>query len=278
MVRPAAREASVSLVPPRDPDAGVRAASRALMVATASMVFFVRLVQWESAGNPFVDALAFTVVLGAILGAHEAGHVWCAQRYGFRLGPPIFLPLPIWVGTLGALIQVKELPPSRRALLAMGAGGPLAGFTVIMVAVLLKDAAPGETPLSAPLVFHLGSMMSGSGAAVATTDPVGFAAWVGCLVTSLNLLPVGQLDGGHVFSALWPGREWQATWLTGAALCVLGVLWWPWLVWAAVVLLGLRAPLAVRNGAEEPSQAERRLALGCGLVWVMCFTPLPLAV
>jgi membrane-associated protease RseP (regulator of RpoE activity) len=245
------------------------------MGITALMVFLVRWAQWNSAGDPLRDAALFTVVLGAILGAHEAGHILAARWYGFRLGLPLFLPLPVWVGTLGAVIQVQELPPSRSALLAMGAGGPLAGFAVIVLAALCNDPSSGGEALPAPGVFQVCGWLSGADAIVVTSDPVGFAAWVGCLVTALNLFPLGQLDGGHIFAALWPGREGRATVGTLGLLCVLGVWWWPWLAWAAVLGLLLREPLGVRQRSEVPRGFERFLAAACVLVWVLCFTPVP---
>lgn len=248
------------------------------MAITAAMVFVVRWWQWEADGAELVDAALFTLVLAAILGAHEAGHVILARAYGFRLGPPLFLPLPLWVGTLGALIQVRELPPDRRALLAMGAGGPLAGFAVIALASLAKG--PGEVggELSTPALFHLAGLFTGTSPGVSVGDPIGFAAWVGCLVTALNLLPVGQLDGGHVFSALFPGRESVATGLVALGLCALGVAWWPWLVWGVVVVLGMREPLKVRRAHPPPGPVEQRLAIACAIVWALCATPVPLVI
>lgn len=259
----------------------MRIASAVMAVATGISVFGVRWWQWESAGPSVLDAVVFTVVLLAILAVHELAHVLAARGHGFRLGPPLFLPLPAWVGTLGAVIQIRELPPSRSALIAMGAAGPLAGFGVIVVALALRglEVPPSQAgwELSTPLVFQLLAVLTGGSAEVSTRDPVGFAAWVGCLVTALNLVPLGQLDGGHVLSGLLPERIGLSRIVVVTCLLILGVFWWPWIVWALVLALGLREPLGTRDAATAPGRVDWALAVACLAVFTLCFTPVPVA-
>ncbi|MCO4747591.1 MAG: site-2 protease family protein [Proteobacteria bacterium] len=254
-------------------------------MATCASVFAVRALQWDAgAGRGLFDALVFTFVLIGILLAHELGHYITARVYGFRLSLPLFLPIPVWIGTLGAIIDVREYPRSRGGLVAMGAAGPLAGFAVVvMVAAVAMarglDPVGADEPfvLSTPLLFRALGWWTGEGTQISTGDPLAFAAWIGCLVTAINLLPFGQLDGGHAFSALWPERASTAAWVVTGGLLALA-LWWPWwMVWAiALQVLGARQPMKVRNGAQPPTPLERRLGLLLIPVFVLCFTAMPI--
>lgn len=172
--------------------------------------------------NPAVllQAAIYTAALMGILGAHEMGHWLVARRLGVKTSLPVFIPMPLGIGTFGAVISMKELPPTRAALIRIGAAGPLAGG---VVALALMAAAITTCPMiplpeldpSAPagLNLELGESLTTLilGNVLSLTVPQGmvplatpfyFAAWTGFLLTSLNLLPVGQLDGGHVFYGL----------------------------------------------------------------------------
>lgn len=238
-----------------------------------------------------LDAAAYAAALMSILLCHELGHYVVALRHGFRVSLPTFIPLPVGFGTFGAIISLRSLPTSRTALLEMGAAGPLAGAVVsfAMLAVGLRFTGPDVAlePGVSYLIFSdpwiveiLGTLVAGAPPGrYAELHPVALAGWVGCLLTSINLIPVGQTDGGHIVGALLPGA---ARWITVGVLAVLvvgGLVFWPgWAVWAGVVMLlgawrGLRVP-------DEPGLTPRArvLALLALIALVVTFMPEPIEV
>ena len=251
-------------------------------------MFFVRVWMWEPgsiAEDPgqLERALWFTATLMGILLAHELGHYAVARAHGFSLSLPWFLPAPILVGTLGAIIRLEEDPRDRAGLLEMGAAGPLAGLAVVVVAFCARlafglDGLDGGTPLATPLLFGgLSWLFTGEVAVLGTADPIGFAAWLGCLLTAMNLLPFGQLDGGHVLAALVPRWARAVGWFTTGGLLLAG-LWWPgWAVWAAVLhLMGARHPVQVRRDEGVPVGRPLGVAVLAVLAFVLTFMPVPL--
>ncbi|MCB9676484.1 MAG: site-2 protease family protein [Alphaproteobacteria bacterium] len=249
-------------------------------------MFFVRVWRWEEATlaeDPvqLERALLFTGTLMAILLAHELGHYAVARSHGFRLSLPWFLPAPILVGTLGAIIRLEEEPRTRAGLLEMGAAGPLAGLCVVGVAMtwrMVAGGADGGTELATPLLWKALSLgVHGEVLPLGTADPVGFAAWLGCLLTAMNLLPFGQLDGGHVLAALTPRWARAVGWGTTAALLLAGLVWPGWAVWAAVLhLMGARHPVQVRRDDGFPRGRPLLVAGLAVLAFALCFVPIPL--
>ena len=276
-----------ALVPAPDPEVRSRRIAGVLFFTTCCSVFFVRLFFWEPgsvADDPgqLTRAWVFTATLMGILLAHELGHYAVAQLHGFRLSLPWFLPAPILVGTLGAVIRREEAPRTRAGLLEMGAAGPFAGMVVVGCAMvgrlLLGEGSTTGTPLASPLLWQaLSWLVEGEVVPLNTADPVGFAAWLGCLLTGLNLVPFGQLDGGHVLAALTPRWAERIGWVTTALLLV-GGLWWPgWAVWAAVLhLLGARVPVEVRRDSGLPTGRPLIVAACTGLLWIAVLMPVPL--
>jgi membrane-associated protease RseP (regulator of RpoE activity) len=247
-------------------------------------VFFVNTPRFAAASGPtgpLGAALGFTSALMGILLAHELGHVALAARHRFRVGFPLFLPAPFWTGTLGAILVPEEDPRDRRAQAEVGAAGPIAGFVAVVVTLLVwrgtgpvGPAADGPT-LGVPLVFRLTMAGSGWDGVVSTQDPLALAAWIGCLVTALNLLPIGQLDGGHIVVGLFPDRAVWVGRLTTAVLLVAGLGWLGWAAWAALVhVVGAGRSVAPRSTAAPPGPA-RGYALGAVLVFALTFTPRP---
>jgi membrane-associated protease RseP (regulator of RpoE activity) len=272
---------------PRD-----RTRSLALFVATLASMFIARgglaaLRDLDLA----LDAGAYAGALMAILLCHELGHYLVALRHGFRVSLPYFIPLPVGFGTFGAIITLRSLPASRTALLEMGAAGPLAGALVsfVMLALGLQWTGP-DVPLepgmsylifSDPWVVELlGTLVAGGAPGrYAELHPVALAGWVGCLLTSINLIPVGQTDGGHIVSALFPrGARW-VTWVVVAVLVVGGLLLWPgWAVWAGVILLmGAWRSLPVPSRPRLTLRA-RVLAVLAFVVLLMTFMPEPIEI
>ena len=199
-----------------------------------------------------VGGLAYAGPLMFILVCHEAGHFIQARRYGVHTSYPFFIPMPIGpLGTIGAVIGMEPRIGSRRALFDIGITGPLAGLvpTLIccVVGLSLSKYVVGRDTFADPPVlrmlahFVLGPMPQGQ---VIRTHPIAFAGWVGLLLTSVNLIPIGQLDGGHVLYALLRRKaHYVATPLLLAAMVmVLTGYWWWWLMVFLMVLMGARHP------------------------------------
>ena len=265
------------LLDPTDVEAPGRRLAVFLFFGTCASVFVVRWLRWEPAGlDPWTrswNAGLFTSTLMAVLLAHELGHVWVARAHGVRLSGPWFLPFPLAFGTLGAVIRMESRPRTRAGLLEMAAAGPLAGFVVVLLALGIRrwsgeGADPG--PLGQPWVVLL------AGRPVGTSDPIGFAAWLGCLLTALNLVPLGQLDGGHVLTAIVPRQARRLG--RGVTVALLGLAWWwpGWALWAAAIhLLGGQRTLQPLHAEEELTWRSRMvggLVVGVG---GLCWTTVP---
>ena len=253
------------------------------------------------------EGIPFAVALLGILTVHEFGHYFAARRWGLKVSFPYFLPMLHYLsllGTLGAVIRLRSPIPHRRALLDIGAAGPLAGFVVALIACLVglsqsAVVAPGyfrpelqQMPiqLGAPLLF---SALSALVLPTHTPDqmvllsPVAFAGWVGLFITAFNLFPVGQLDGGHIVYALFGRRHRAVGRLAFAGLLAMGIygilalVWnWPqgWPGWLGLALFlalfGKGHPTPV--DPETPLDTRRRLVgYVCLIVFVLCFTPVP---
>src|SRR6266849_5123413 len=171
-------------------------------------------------GGPFSDGFPFSIPLLVILGTHELGHYAMCRRYSLAATLPYFIPSPFLtlIGTFGALIRIKEPIRDKRQLLDVGAAGPLAGFFVALP--FLFYAVPRARPIPPttnpdtvlfdyPFLVHLVQRWTGVGYTSATVHehPTFMAAWFGLLVTALNLMPIGQLDGGHILRAVAGRRQ-----------------------------------------------------------------------
>ncbi len=206
-----------------------------------------------AAGGPF----ALTLLL--ILGVHEMGHYVAARYHRVKVTLPYFIPLPIpgSLGTLGATIFIRSPLQTRRVLFDVGISGPLAGLAValpLFVIGLLLAPIEFGAPITMsfrgvgtpPLLDWIGGLVvtEGSLSRAILLHPVALAAWFGVLLTALNLLPLGQFDGGHVAYALVGRLAWGLAGVTFFALALGGLLLWPtWLIWAFLAsLTGLRHP------------------------------------
>lgn len=241
------------------------------------------------------SGLAYSLTLIAILLAHEMGHYLACRHYRIRATLPYFIPAPTLIGTFGAFIRIKEPITSRRALFDIGIAGPLAGFAVALpaslIGLLIAEPAPPPPPhtesiiFQDPLLFILIQRLFDV-PRMTEWNPIYFAAWVGMLATSLNLLPVGQLDGGHVVYALL-GRRGHRAVAVGifALVCVLAIIaynryHWPgWFLYVGLLglLLGLKHPPLADE--HQPLDHPRRLVGVVGLVvFVLSFLPFPIIV
>jgi membrane-associated protease RseP (regulator of RpoE activity) len=250
--------------------------------------------------SSIIEGLKFSAALMAILLAHEAGHYVACRRYRVDATLPFFIPLPppFIAGTLGAFIKIKSPIPTRRALFDIGVAGPLAGFAVIVPVALaaMLTAAPYEAapaPDAVVVFFNDPPLLRLLAGAVGLTDlpgiapnPFYFAAWIGLLVTSLNLLPVGQLDGGHAVYALFGRRAHAQTGrLAFAGMLMLAPLGWLWhgapsgFLYAALlfVMLRVRHPEAGDEG-QPLGRLRAAVALLTLAVFLLSFLPFPLTV
>jgi membrane-associated protease RseP (regulator of RpoE activity) len=236
--------------------------------------------------------LAFSAAILSILGAHEMGHFLVARRLRVAVSYPYFIPLPFSpIGTMGAFISMKEPPPNRRSLLAIAIAGPLAGLVVAIPVLLMGlNLSVVEPPPDTPYLLEGNSLlyatlkwlMFGQFLPSETLDvslhPVAFAGWVGLLVTALNLIPAGQLDGGHILYALvGPDLAQKATWAIAMLLLLMGAVfgWFGWFVWAALIILLGRFRVPLFNEVSPLNRQQQVLAILGLVIFVLVFTPTP---
>lgn len=255
---------------------------------------------WLSEVFTVGPGLDFAMALMAILLAHETGHYIVAKRYGINASPPYFLPAPPWwnfIGTFGAFIRLRSPIVDRRQLMDVGAAGPWAGFVLAIVALLAglsqSTVVPGEVDSGqlivlanlelylgdSPVMYAARQLVVGDG--VVQLHPLAFAGWVGLFVTMLNLLPLGQLDGGHVLYALIGRHQARVSHLVWLGLIALGFLswqWW-WWVWAAIILILGRGRLAhpqVLDRKRPLPLSRAPLGWATLLLFAATFTPIPI--
>ncbi len=242
------------------------------------------------------QGLLYTGSLLAILAAHESGHYLFCRYYAVDATLPFFIPQPplLVPGTFGAFIRMKSAVPSRRALFDIGLAGPLAGFVVILpialvgVLTMQHETIPAGTSVitfNDPLLFRLIARVFRINLADGVINPFYLAAWFGALVTALNLIPVGQLDGGHgtfaVFGSQahqWIGRSMVVAMV---ALSVVGWLWYGSPAWFVFIIL-LLIMLRVRHPQPETMEplGAGRIIVGIVtlIVFVLCFLPFPITI
>lgn len=235
--------------------------------------------------------LEFSLAALTILLAHEMGHYIACRRYGLPCTLPYFLPVPINFGTFGAFIRIKAPIRSKRELFDVGIAGPIAGFIALIPFLLYgvahseiapASAAPGETLALGPCLaidlairlFH-GGLPDGM---VLNLHPVALAAWLGLLATSINLLPLGQLDGGHVLYAAAGRTQRRLALPLWILLGLMGFLWLGWLLWCVIILLiGLYHP-PVWDESTPLDPKRQALAWVALLLLVLSFMPVPLSI
>jgi membrane-associated protease RseP (regulator of RpoE activity) len=235
-------------------------------------------------GIPF----AFTL-LGILL-AHELGHFFACRAYGIDASYPYFIPAPTLIGTLGAFIRIRSPIPTRGALFDVGISGPFVGFCLAIPAlaygvahskVIAGPAAGTVVHFGTPLALRLllAWLRPGIAASNLVLHPIGRAAWVGLFATSLNLIPAGQLDGGHILYALDSRRHARISLAVALALVPLAIFYWyGWLAWA-VLLLALRFRHPPLIDPWQPLGTRRLVWSVVALaMFVLCFLPAPISI
>ena len=250
-----------------------------------SILLIATLVTTFLAGGPL-----FSISLLLILGAHEFGHYWASKKNGVQSTLPYFIPAPpIFIaGTFGAFIQIKQRIPNRMVLMEIGAAGPIAGFVValpmLILGLYLSPVTPsigmGSINFGSSLILNFCSQLV-LGVDPSSPDinihlhPIAFAGWIGMLITALNLMPVGQLDGGHIIYAIAPGKHSAIGKFFFVGLFPLGYFWPGWFFWAAMIaLMGFKtAPLKEDVGKLRLTH----IVLGSisMVIFILTFIPIP---
>jgi membrane-associated protease RseP (regulator of RpoE activity) len=232
--------------------------------------------------------IPFAVTLMVILLSHELSHYFTSKRHGVKATLPYFIPAPTIIGTFGAFIKMKSPIVTRQSLIDIGASGPIAGFIISVIAtivglsmseVVTTTRATGALNLGDSILFSflsraiLGVTSHGQDVLL---NPVAFAGWIGLFVTSINLIPVGQLDGGHIAYALMGERQVHLSIVLIIVMAALGLLLWEgWAVWAVLlVILGFRHPPVLYW--EVPLDNRRKVIGWSALViFILTFIPVP---
>jgi len=256
---------------------------------------------WEVFLHPpiLLQGASFSLTLITILLAHEMGHYLACRHYGIRCTPPYFIPFPVsYAGTLGAFIRIKSPFGGRRALFDVGIAGPLAGFVFVIPALVIgiaysrlipKASIQGAMYFGEPLLFRwLGAALIGYDPRTQdmVADPIAMAAWFGLLVTSLNLLPIWQLDGGHIAYAVF-GRERQKRISLAAAVALMLVSLYGWPIPSYLLFAVLLLVLGMKTGFYHPPTLDDGEEIGAGremlavivlIILLISFTPVPVSI
>ncbi len=236
----------------------------------------------------WIGGLTYSVPVMTILLAHEMGHFLTARRYNMVATPPYFIPAPTLIGTFGAFIKIKSPFFGKRDLFDVGIAGPIAGFVVAVPVLIIGmflsriiHVPPESTEfisfgepilfkLLQPLIFpplHKGAHI--------LLHPVAFAGWIGMLVTSLNLLPVGQLDGGHIAYAVLGRKAHLLSYGLIGILLIFALFYEGWLIWVILLLiLGLRHP-PIPYDYVPLDKTRKRLAWLALVIFILSFMPIP---
>jgi membrane-associated protease RseP (regulator of RpoE activity) len=260
-----------------------------LFIATIVSTIFTVAILFDENFN-LANGLMFGGALMGILTAHEAGHYIVSRIRRVPVTLPYFIPLPAplsFAGTMGAVIVQREPFENRRTLLEIAAAGPIAGFIVavplLALGYLLSDTnvvlpANGEVIYfgDSLLTLLLTTLRFGAPDALVNLHPVGFAAWIGLLITGINLLPAGQLDGGHVVYALLGHRAKYVSYATIAAMAALAFISQTWILWVALLFLFGRHHPPSLNEAVTLKPVHYALILASALIFVLVFIPRPI--
>ena len=230
-----------------------------------------------------------------ILGTHEFGHYFYAQKHKVDATLPYFIPAPPFlflIGTFGAFIKIKSPIYRKDALLQIGAAGPIAGFIIAVPALVIglwlsevveKVDVQGALMLGDSILMKILTWITHPGL-LENQDimlhPIAFAGWIGLLVTMLNLLPIGQLDGGHVAYAMMGEKQGWVAKAAFAALIPLSFFSLNWLVWGILILILMRStkhpPIQDIHAPLSPNNI--RVGYACLVIFILCFIPAPFSI
>ncbi|HET8689581.1 MAG TPA: site-2 protease family protein, partial [Methanosarcina sp.] len=249
-------------------------------------------VNLEKEPSQLFRGLSFTLAIMAVLGSHEMAHYAMARYHGMKASLPYFIPFPTFIGTMGAVIRYRGPVPSRKALFDVGIAGPLVGLlmSVTVTVIGLNLEVPAVKPLPDSIMFNLGLpplfvfIQKLVGVTGDNFHPVAFAGWVGMFVTLLNLLPAGQLDGGHILRAMLGKKAEKVSFLMPRILFLIGIYVIYWLKEDGVIWIFWALLLWVFAAAGHPSPLhdkveldKKRILLGIitFILGFLCFTLIP---
>ena len=246
-----------------------------LYVTSILQLFHGNILAWKG--------LVYSIPLLLILFAHEMGHYLTCRRFRVRATLPFFGPSPTLLGTVGAVIWIRSPIYSRKSLFDIGVAGPIAGFAMLIpfliAGVMLSHVSGhGQSAISfgTPLLLRVFEMarFPGISAQGIALHPLAIAAWAGLLATAMNLLPIGQLDGGHILYALFgPKTHGLVSLIAIAGLALLGIIYKPWWIWAALMFIFRRHQLVY----DRTPLGRGRMAIACGaavmLILSFCVVP-----
>lgn len=250
------------------------------------------VIPWQNPEKIYVG-LPFSITLLLILLTHEFLHYFMSRRHNVSVTLPYFIPAPTLIGTFGAIIKMRPPILDRRSLIDIGASGPIGGFIVAVIAVIIGlnysdvriveniHEVQGGIFFGSSILFHtltkiVLNIEPGKYDVVLDLHPFAIAGWVGFFVTSLNLLPIGQLDGGHVTYALF-GEKHQ--WISKGMIPILvvtGFIYWSWIILAfLMIVIGYRHPPVVYPQMQL-DRKRRLIGWACFIIFIITFTPIPI--
>ncbi len=242
-----------------------------------------------SIDNLFSGTVFFALPLMSILFVHEMGHYFTSKKHGIKTSLPFFIPIPpilpgFNIGTFGALISSSDPMPNKKALFDVGISGPLAGFIIaIPVAAIgiatseivpISDFSSGEVILGSSFLFIILSNMIHTipeGFAL-NMNSTAFAGWVGLLITSINLLPAGQLDGGHIFRAVLGEKQKYAGWIAVFIMIFTG---WTFFAIIIVLMMGMMHPPPLNDDTDIDMKRKALFFIALAIL-ILCFIPFPI--
>jgi membrane-associated protease RseP (regulator of RpoE activity) len=240
-----------------------------------------------------IGGIVYAFGIVGILFAHEMGHYLMCKRYRIPATLPFFIPFPEYspFGTLGALIQIRGFFPHRRALFDIGIAGPIASFVLSVFALFIGIRIAIDNPapvfLNYELIFGKSLMFliieniatAGSDVGISVLDhPLIFAGWVGLFVTALNLLPIGQLDGGHVVYSMFGKNSKYIYWVMLGAFGITTFFYFGWSLFFVILLLFGRKHPAPIDDFSEINQFRKRLGIAIFIVFFLSFSPVPIEI
>ncbi len=253
-----------------------------LFLATVISTFFA----WVFFNNgSFLEGIEFSIAILAIVGTHETAHFLAARKHDVKATLPYFIPAPTWIGTFGAVINVKSAIPDKDALFDLGVSGPIAGFIVtipvLIIGFLLAHVAPMQNIniqiIPSPLMYvitQFASPVIPAGYGI-VFNPLILAGWVGIIITMLNLMPVAFLDGGHISRSLFGEKMHKYLSIVGIIVTLL-LGWIPMTILMALILFMSKSHPGALDNVSKLSRNRKFLSVMMVIILILCLSPIPI--
>lgn len=233
-----------------------------------------------------LKGIPFSITIMLILGGHELGHYFAAKKNNVEATFPYFIPAPHLIGTFGAVIKMKSPIKDKNSLVEIGASGPIVGFILSTIALHIGLSLSKTVPFQGEGLLLGDSILlyfftklyfpAVEEGFEILLHPIAFAGWIGYFVTAINLLPIGQLDGGHISYALFQSKYRFIAYITFALIMVGGFLWLGWIIWGIVIALIVRFkhPPPLDNISEITSR-NKIIGYISFVIFLITFIPNP---